>query len=191
MVEICTIYDETRLLLSRQRRLPIPHGALLEPNFATPTVTPKPTHTPQYQPRFNRVHAVEMEETLGDDNRIPESLAASYEVDQSHGWKDPWQLKIDQLMEQVSEMKLQLSARGPRPTFPSSQKTNPPVQHRRYMQQQEMQTRHGQLQQQVLQQHQPHHVPFAQTKAHQPRSEEPSLQAQGESTSDHRRLVMI
>ncbi|XP_058836854.1 uncharacterized protein LOC131693219 [Topomyia yanbarensis] len=189
MVEVCISYDETRLLLSRQRRLPIPHGALLEPNFATPTVTPKPTHTSQYQPRFSRVHAVEME-NLSGENGTMECPYPSYEATQSQDAEDPWQLKIDQLMEQVSEMKLQLSSRGQRPTFPPSQKTNPSEQHRRYMQPQQGQTRHGQLQSHALQQQQPHHVPFTQPAAHEPRREERSLQAQGESTADHRRLVL-
>ncbi|XP_062542200.1 uncharacterized protein LOC134210188 [Armigeres subalbatus] len=47
MVEVCTSYDETRMLLERQRRIPVPHSSLLEPNFATPASSVKPFHPNQ------------------------------------------------------------------------------------------------------------------------------------------------
>ncbi|XP_062705951.1 uncharacterized protein LOC115265651 [Aedes albopictus] len=107
MVEVCTGYDETRMLLNRQRRIPIPHSALLEPNFATPVITsrPPPVQHHQQPQRFNRVHAVEVEESAYEHEALEE------------GPEDNWQHTIDELVEQVNALKMNLERRSARPNF--------------------------------------------------------------------------
>lgn len=114
MVEICTSYDETRMLLSRQRRIPIPHSALLEPNFATPISNSRPTPMPQQQNQgFHRVHAVEMEGNVegewGSNQSASQICEASVEPDE-----DDWNYKIDVLLEQVNALKMNLERKNPR-----------------------------------------------------------------------------
>ncbi|XP_062711169.1 uncharacterized protein LOC115265398 [Aedes albopictus] len=106
MVEVCTGYDETRMLLNRQRRIPIPHSALLEPNFATPVVTsrPPPVQHHQQPQRFNRIHAVEVEGAY--ENEAVEE-----------GPEDDWQHTIDELVEQVNALKMNLERKSARPIF--------------------------------------------------------------------------
>ncbi|XP_062698108.1 uncharacterized protein LOC134284019 [Aedes albopictus] len=115
MVEVCTGYDETRMLLNRQRRIPIPHSALLEPNFATPVVTsrPPPVQHHQQSQRFNRVHAVEVEEGAFEHEAA--------EV----GPEDNWQHNIDELMEQVNALKLNIERRSARPSFAARDERQP------------------------------------------------------------------
>ncbi|XP_062701346.1 uncharacterized protein LOC109405522 [Aedes albopictus] len=98
MVEVCTSYDETRMLLNRQRRVPVPHNSLLEPNFATPVSPAKPYQQSQ-PPRYSRVNAVESIE--GSENSSTDQHSTStFEEDEAE-----WQSKIDQLMQQVSALK--------------------------------------------------------------------------------------
>ncbi|XP_058834657.1 uncharacterized protein LOC131691918 [Topomyia yanbarensis] len=113
MVEICTSYDETRMLLNRQRRVPIPHSALLEPNFATPVSTTKLLPGPQQPPhRFSRIHAVEMELAdgeLGPQQFVSEAHERSTEQDEEDGRYD-----MDELLEQVNALKMTLERKGAR-----------------------------------------------------------------------------
>ncbi|XP_058815288.1 uncharacterized protein LOC131678887 [Topomyia yanbarensis] len=106
MVEVCTGYDETRMLHNRQRRILIPHSALLEPSFATPVTTNRPMPVPQQQQpyRVNRVHSVEVE-------GFPESEAGEEDVE------DKWQHSIDELVEQVNALKMNLESKTVRPNF--------------------------------------------------------------------------
>ncbi|XP_062716508.1 uncharacterized protein LOC115257214 [Aedes albopictus] len=115
MVEVCTGYDETRMLLNRQRRIPIPHSALLEPNFATPVVTsrPPPIQHHQQPQRFNRVHAVEVEESAFEHEAAEE------------GPEDNWQHNIDELVEQVNALKLNIERRSARPSFAARDEKQP------------------------------------------------------------------
>lgn len=108
MVEVCTGYDETRMLLSRQRRIPIPHSALLEPNFATPVSTNRPALMQQQQPhRFGRVQAVEMQGSVPDQEMVEDQA------------EDNWQHTIDELVEQVNALKMSMERRTTRPDFTS------------------------------------------------------------------------
>ncbi|XP_062706813.1 uncharacterized protein LOC109421856 [Aedes albopictus] len=115
MVDVCTGYDETRMLLNRQRRIPIPHSALLEPNFATPVTTsrPPPIQHHQQPQRFNRVHAVEVEEGAFEHEAAEE------------GPEDNWQHNIDELVEQVNALKLNLERRPSRPSFAARDERQP------------------------------------------------------------------
>ncbi|XP_055599075.1 uncharacterized protein LOC129748459 [Uranotaenia lowii] len=110
LLDVCSNFDETRLLLSRQRRIPIPHTALLEPNFATPA--PGRAQATQHQPqRFNRVHAVEAD---SQERVVMEHPTTSYHQTEEHTTPQDfvdWQEKYEQLYEQVCAMKLQLERR--------------------------------------------------------------------------------
>ncbi|XP_062713751.1 uncharacterized protein LOC134290601 [Aedes albopictus] len=123
MVEVCSGYDETRMLLNRQRRIPIPHSALLEPNFATPVTTsrPPPIQHHQQPERFNRVHAVEVEKGAFEHEAAEE------------GPEDNWQHNIDELVEQVNALKLNIGRRSARPSFAArdERQPRPTVRHNR------------------------------------------------------------
>lgn len=113
MVEVCTSYDETRMLLNRQRRLPVPHNALLEPNFATPVSQAKPYQS--QPPRFPRVNAVEA------CNRIEDPLSTQ-QMSFPEGMPTPdeeegeWQARMDQLLQQVNVLKGQFDRRLSKPS---------------------------------------------------------------------------
>nr|XP_029720641.1 uncharacterized protein LOC115262396 [Aedes albopictus] len=81
--------------------------ALLEPNFATPVITsrPPPVQHHQQPQRFNRVHAVEVEEGAFEHEAAEE------------GPEDNWQHNIDELVEQVNALKLNIERRSARPSF--------------------------------------------------------------------------
>ncbi|XP_055588515.1 uncharacterized protein LOC129740895 [Uranotaenia lowii] len=141
LVNVCSNFDETRLLLNQQRRIPIPHNHLLEPNFATPATTSRsqqhqqqrfgrlqaveadeqlygatsysaPSHRlPIQQPRFNRVHAVENEAQQGAASTSAIQTEADL-VDPEDA--DGLQGDFNQLYEQVCAMKLQLERRSNR-----------------------------------------------------------------------------
>ncbi|XP_055584860.1 uncharacterized protein LOC129737726 [Uranotaenia lowii] len=141
LVNVCSNFDETRLLLNQQRRIPIPHNHLLEPNFATPATTSRsqqhqqqrfgrlqaveadeqlygatsysaPSHRlPIQQPRLNRVHAVE--------NEAQQGAASTSAIQTEADPVDPedangLQGDFNQLYEQVCAMKLQLERRSNR-----------------------------------------------------------------------------
>lgn len=119
MVEICSSYDETRMLLNRQRRIPVPHNALLEPNFATPSVGPKIAMSNQSNQRFGRVHVMEQEDNL--EERLtptgPSVRRSSLPINESTyaEAEQEWQEKMDQLTEQVNAIKAQFERRGSKP----------------------------------------------------------------------------
>ncbi|XP_062707423.1 uncharacterized protein LOC134287993 [Aedes albopictus] len=107
MVEVCTSFDETRMLLNRQRRVPVPHNSLLEPNFATP-VSPAKQYQQAQPPRYPRVNVVESIE--GNENTSADQQTNSTcEQEEAE-----WQSKIDQLMQQVSALKGQFERKLPK-----------------------------------------------------------------------------
>ncbi|XP_058828059.1 uncharacterized protein LOC131695805 [Topomyia yanbarensis] len=100
LAEVCNGFDETRLLLNRQRRVPFPHNTLLEPNFATPVTSQRTysgTVTPQ---RFGRVHAIglhEAQEVQSHSDLI--DFARSEQEDQE------WAQQLENLCQQVNALK--------------------------------------------------------------------------------------
>ncbi|XP_058465380.1 uncharacterized protein LOC131438957 [Malaya genurostris] len=113
LVDICTSYDETRMLLNRQRRVPIPHTALLEPNFATPMPTTKPTFAQQQSHRLNRVHAVEKEEFM-DEELSPLQQVSESQKNTVHWKEEVWQNQMDELLEQVNALKMSFDKKNQR-----------------------------------------------------------------------------
>ena len=114
MVEVCTSYDETKLLHTKQRRMPIPHSTLLEPNLATPAAPQRPPAAAFPQQRFSRVHALELDEgatEIGDTDRDYSRVESQ---DQKND-EEQWQLRMDNLMEQVNAMQMQFRGRHTKP----------------------------------------------------------------------------
>ncbi|XP_062713646.1 uncharacterized protein LOC134290505 [Aedes albopictus] len=108
MVEVCTSYDETRMLLNRQRRIPVPHNALLEPSFATPTSSTKPFQQAQPQ-RYPRVNTVEMTDRNEDGLINTQQHTGVAEGVSTHVEEEAeWQDKMEQLLQQVYTLKGQL-----------------------------------------------------------------------------------
>lgn len=98
MVEVCNGFDETRMLLSRQRRLPMPQSALLEPNYATPSTTHK--HAQHSAPmRFGRVHALESD--LGQE--VDQDRLGCLQPEE-----DSYAHQLENLIQQVSALKARL-----------------------------------------------------------------------------------
>lgn len=113
MVEVCTSYDETRMLLNRQRRIPLPHNALLEPNFATPVSSTKPFNQPQHL-RYPRINAVES--TDKGDYQHTHHFTALPEIEAATNDEEAeWHIKMDQLLQQVNALKGQFDRKNSRP----------------------------------------------------------------------------
>lgn len=125
MVEICSSYDETRMLLNRQKRLSIPHNSLLEPSFATPSSN-RPQQMNQGPPRFGRVHAVNTEEELiqndngyseqqqGGAQKSADETARTPADSQRAVDKEDWKQKFLELSEQVNALRLRQDTREDR-----------------------------------------------------------------------------
>nr|XP_029725294.1 uncharacterized protein LOC115265170 [Aedes albopictus] len=118
--------DDLERLIRRDRPAPeraddrriqkaVHNCALLEPNFATPVVTsrPPPVQHHQQSQRFNRVHAVEVEEAAFEHEAAEE------------GPEDNWQHNIDELVEQVNALKLNIERRSARPSFAARDERQP------------------------------------------------------------------
>lgn len=114
MVEVCTSYDETRMLLNRQRRIPVPHSALLEPNFATPTGPIKSFQ--QQQPlRFPRVNIVEATDR-NEDHFTQHHTSAPMSTAEGEQEEADWQSRMDHLLQQVNALKGQFERKLAKPT---------------------------------------------------------------------------
>lgn len=126
MVEVCSSYDETRMLLNRQKRVPFPQNSLLEPNLATPVNRPTPLN--RGNPRFGRVHALNSEEDFSQLESCscqPQATASKQptasdnrkklQESESTGEKEDWQQRILELTEQVNALKLRQYDRDERP----------------------------------------------------------------------------
>lgn len=99
MAEICNGFDETRMLLNRQRKLPMPQTALLEPNYATPSTTQR--HNQQSAPmRFGRVHALESHQEYVAPETDSDPLGSSQPEE------DNYTQQLENLINQVNALKV-------------------------------------------------------------------------------------
>ncbi|XP_055589345.1 zinc finger protein 853-like [Uranotaenia lowii] len=96
LVRICSSYDDTRRLLNCQRKIPLPHSSLLEPNFATP-VQQQRSNVPPTNQRFSRVNTIEEEEPTFSSDVTQQSE------------NEELQAKIEELEQQVCAFKMQLN----------------------------------------------------------------------------------
>lgn len=124
IAEVCNEFDETRVLLNRHRRAPIPHHALLEPNFATPPAPQKERAqgglTP-YHP-FGRVHTME----AWEDSQVKESYSVGDNTSTSPLTVEDhtWSQQIDTLCQQVNALRGRFERRDQR--YNSGQGFRPP-----------------------------------------------------------------
>lgn len=111
LAEVCSSYDDTRMLLNRQhRKMSIPHEFLVEPNLATPSSGQRPVqHTASTQ-RFNRVQAIELQELEQAASNDTHQTLSHYRPEEECE-DDYWALKVNQLMDQVNAIKLQVDRR--------------------------------------------------------------------------------
>ncbi|KAL1378685.1 hypothetical protein pipiens_015422 [Culex pipiens pipiens] len=99
MVEVCNAYDDTRTLLTHQRRTPIPHSSLLEPNLATPSGSQRSQANNAGWQRFGgRVNAIDSREE-NQDRRGRYDAASADQRDNLD--EDDWTEQIEQLTQQI------------------------------------------------------------------------------------------
>lgn len=121
LVDICSSYDDTRMLLNRQqRKMGIHQESLIEPNLATPTSGQRSLQHNHSSQRYNRVHAVEFEDSEYHSSTVTDKHHLTEQKEERA--EDDWTMKLDQLMEQVNALKMQVDRRFSR--IPGEQTNN-------------------------------------------------------------------
>ncbi|XP_052563530.1 uncharacterized protein LOC120423844 [Culex pipiens pallens] len=110
MVEVCNAYDDTRTLLTHQRRTPIPHSSLLEPNLATPSGSQRSQANNAGWQRFGgRVNAIDSREENQDRRGRYEAASADQRESLD---EDDWTDQIEQLTQQICAIRTQFQKRS-------------------------------------------------------------------------------
>ncbi|KAL1377944.1 hypothetical protein pipiens_015913 [Culex pipiens pipiens] len=110
MVEVCNAYDDTRTLLTHQRRTPIPHSSLLEPNLATPSGSQRSQANNAGWQRFGgRVNAIDSREENQDRRGRYDATSADQRDNLD---EDDWTEQIEQLTQQICAIRTQFQKRS-------------------------------------------------------------------------------
>lgn len=103
LVEVCSGFDETRILLNRQRRFSIPHNALLEPNYATPPQTVQRNTQSSTPLRFGRVNAIE-----GFQEEFMQEIEPGRGATQQPEKEVDYSQQLESLLQQVNALRVRL-----------------------------------------------------------------------------------
>lgn len=111
LVKACKEFDELKKLQDAQRRIPLPHAILLEPNLATPQQK-QTSRNLQSTQRFGRINVMEAETvpqpTIEPIQQTPTGDSPMYP-------QEDWLDKIEMLTQKVDALKLQFDRRVSRP----------------------------------------------------------------------------